>query len=135
MNIEIKGYEVSEARKAVGILATFNVNVVNGEGKTVLQARGGLIRKNTQDGTLFVAPPREKGSDSKWYDHWTIFPGLKGDEKAAFMDEIIQMVSTQVDLGLVAVQPVPARAEAVASPAPRPMAYATTAPFAPKQAR
>lgn len=84
--INIKVVDVftpSDKQQSVGIHGTVNLEIVGDNGHTIIKANGISIRKNSKDGSRFLAEPSYKvtkdGADKYW-SHFKMYPGKKDDQ-------------------------------------------------------
>ena len=74
----------SDKQKAAGIHGTVNLGIEN-DGVLVTRLSGITIRKSGQ-GSMFMSEPSYavgEGDNKKWYKHYNLYPGPRGDEGAS----------------------------------------------------
>jgi len=72
----------SENQVKANIHGTVNLEIVDDNGTTITKLSGICVRKNTKDGTFFLAPPsymHEKNGEKKYNNHFSLFPFKQGD--------------------------------------------------------
>ena len=73
----------SDKQQSVGIHGTINLEVIGDNGHSIVKLNGISIRKNSKDGSRFLAEPSYKvtknGQDNYW-SHFKMYPGKKDDQ-------------------------------------------------------
>ena len=84
MNIKITDvFTPSDRQLSAGIHGTVNLEIVGDNGHTVARLNGISVRKNSKDGSRFLAEPSykvEKDGQTNYWNHFKVYPGRKDDQ-------------------------------------------------------
>lgn len=90
----------SDKQREIGILGTFNINFVAGDGTTVLQIKEATLR-TSKAGVDYICPPfrtyRPKNAerDSRVY-HWWLYPDTENSQRDQNMKPLIDKVKQEL---------------------------------------